>query len=146
MSIKSTLLLCGAAALAALVPSAASAHSSFSITIRSGYGNGYSNYGYPGYGYGNAYSYGDDEYSQYARHEEQHDDLDDEHGDAHDQIEEEHAEAHAQGLNPWQHAQVHRQLQYQHDYAHYQLERQHQYQHQLDEWRRRSQSSGYYGY
>lgn len=146
MSIKSSILLCGAAALAALVPTAASARGTFSISIGSGYSNGYSGYGYPGYGYGNSYGYGANRYSQYGRHEEEHDGIDDEHGDAHDQIEEEHAEAHAQGVDPWQHAQVHRQLRYQHNYTHDQLERQHEYQHELDEWRRRSQSYDYYGY
>lgn len=138
MNLKSSLLVCGAVVAAAIIPSAASANATFSISI----GNGYSSY--PGYGYDDPFGY--DGNSNSWRHEQQHEDLDDEHDDAHDQLDEEHARAHAQGLDPWQHAQLHRQLQYQHDYAHYQLDRQHQYQHQLEQWRRRMREYGYYGY
>ena len=57
MRIKTALLLCGAAALTALAPVAASAQSVFSFSIGSGYGGGYQAY-YPTYGYSNQYGYG----------------------------------------------------------------------------------------
>lgn len=151
MSIKSTLLLCGAAALAAMVPSAASARGVFSISIGSGYGgysgynNGYSGYnnGYSGYGYS---PYGQNGYSQYGRHAQQHDQIDDEHEDGHDQLDEEHQRAHAQGIDPWQDRRLHRELRREHKNGDRQLERQHEYQHRLDEWRRNYSNGGYYGY
>ena len=98
MTIKSALFLCGAAALAAMAPSAASAHTSFSFSIGSAYGNGY-----PGYGYDNSYDYVDNGYPGYVRHGQQHQDLDDEQDDVHDQLDEGHARAHAQGLDPYEH-------------------------------------------
>ena len=138
MRIKTALLLCGAAALTALAPVAASAQSVFSFSIGSGYGGGYQAY-YPTYGYSNQYGYGGyGGYSGYGRHEQQHDYLDEEHADVHDQLEEEHAQAHAQGLDPYEHSQLHQQLEYQHEYADQQIERQHEYQHRLEEWRQRN--------
>jgi len=52
MKIKSTLVICSAAALAAMLPTAASAQSSFSILVGSDY-NGGSGYGNRVYGYVN---------------------------------------------------------------------------------------------
>ena len=142
MNIKTVMLLCGAAGLSALAPSAASAQSSFSISIGSGPGySGYANpYGYQGNGYGN------NGYSTYGRHEAQHDQIEEEHGDGHDQLDEEHDQAHGQGVNPWEHAQLHQQLQYQHGYNDYQLKRQHRSEHQREQWRRRYSNYGYYRY
>ena len=124
--------LVGAAAFAAMAPTAAFAQSSWSISI--GSGGGY---------YDTPY------YSSHSRHDDEHEELDAEHGDVHDQLDEEHAEAHEQGLTPWEHAQLHRQLRYEHRYAHDQLDREHDGWHRR-EWQRRYYPRysyyGYYGY
>jgi hypothetical protein len=128
MMFKAILLAAGAASVAMLAPTVASAHSQLSITIGSGYG------------YNNPY------YAQngYDEHELQHEQLDARHDDIHDQLDEEHAQAHEEGLTPWEHARLHRQLARQHARADRQLEWQHQRQHQIDEWRQQYYNG--YGY
>lgn len=121
--------LVGAAAFAAMAPSAAFAQSSWSITL--GSGGGY---------------YGDPYYNHYSRHDDEHEELDAEHSDVHDQLDEEHAEAHEHWMTPWEHAQLHRHLRNEHEYAHDQLDREHDRWHRR-EWRRRYYPRyGYYGY
>ena len=63
--------LFGLAAIALVLPTAASAQSGWSVSIGSGYGQPY---------YGNGYG------NQYSRHNEQHEDLEDQHDDDHDEI------------------------------------------------------------
>lgn len=126
---KTIIPLAGVAALSAMVPTAAFAQSSWSISI--GSGGGY---------------YGAPYYNSRSRHGDQHEQLDAEHGDVHDQLDEEHAEAHDQGLSRWEHAQVHRQLRYEHRDAHHELDRDHDRRHRRDWQRRYYPRDGYYGY
>ena len=134
----------GAAALAALIPSAAAARSSFSVTIGSGSSYGYPGYGYPGNGYGYGSGYGD--YAGYGRHDRQHDRLDGQPDGVHDDLDDTHDEAHDQGVAPWQHTRLHRDLQEQHGYGHYQLEGRHQRQHRRNAWQRNYNRDSYYRY
>lgn len=85
-------------------------------------------------------------HDQWSRHDQEHEQLDEEHGDVHDQLEAEHAQAHEEGLTPWEHARLHQELEAQHEQADYAIELQHQRQHMRDRWRRQYQGYGYEGY
>jgi len=115
------------AALAVVVPTAASARGTFSVTIGSG-----------GYGY--------NDYPTYGRHDRQHDRIEERHEDGHEQLEEEHEDAHDQGLSRWEHRDVHQDLEYRHARQDYQLQRRHQGQHRRNGWQRRYYNNGYGGY
>jgi hypothetical protein len=128
MMLKTLLLAAGVASVAALTPTAASAHSQLSITIGSDYG------------YNNPY-YAPNGYDEHAL---QHEQLDAQHDDIHDQLDEEHAQAHEEGLTPWEHARLHRQLDRQHVRADRQVEWQHRWQHQQEAFRRQYYNE--YGY
>lgn len=84
--------------------------------------------------------------AQWNRHDDRHDQLDDQHGDVHEELEDEHAQAHEEGLSPWGHARVHQGLQNQHEEADYSLELQHQRQDARERWRRQSYGNQGYGY
>ena len=84
--------------------------------------------------------------AQWSHHENEHEQLDEEHGDIHGQLEAEHADAHEQGLNLWQHRQLHRDLSNQHEEADYAVELQHQREHARDRWRRQYYRGNGYGY
>ncbi len=110
------------AAIVVLAPAPAVAQGRFTVTVGSGV------YGSP---YGQAYRspYG---YNRYDRHEQEHEDLDDEHADAHDDLDELHAEAHEQDLSRREHRRLHRYLEGQHAREHYELEREHVREHRGD--------------
>ena len=122
MIFRAFLLAAGAATVAALIPTSASAHSQLSVTIGSGYGYYSPYYGQNGY--------------------DQHDQSDADHRDNHDQLDEAHAQAHEEGATRWEHGRLHRQLNRQHTQADRQLQWQHQEQHQFQQWRQQN----YYGY
>ena len=99
MNRKTIVSLFGLAAFAAVLPTAASARSSVSISIGTGgYYSGYGDnqYGYQGY---DPYRGNDRNY----RHQRQHGELEDEHGDNHDDLDGQHEEAHEQGLSRREH-------------------------------------------
>ena len=125
--------LFGLAAFAAVLPTAASAQTSWSVSIGSGYGQPY---------YGNGYG------NQYRQHDAQHDDLEDQHDDAHDYLDDEHARAHEEGVSRWEHRRLHGDLREEHRYEHGELNREHSRDHRRNE-RRRYRSydnGGYSGY
>jgi len=118
---KAFIALLGLGAMAALVPSAAYAQSSWSVTIGSG-GGGY--YGQP---YGGGYS----------QHDDEHDQIEEQHDDVHDDLDQEHARAHQYWMSGRDHRQLHRGLNEEHADAHDQLDDQHDRWHSRA-WQRRS--------
>ena len=88
-------------------------------------------------------------------HEEDHDELNGEHGTVHRQLGAIHEDAHEDGLSPWEHQQLHRQLGRAHERADTNIDYQHELEHQSQAYLNRSYSgygSGYgrynqnYGY
>ena len=118
---KSYIALLGTAAMAAMAPTAASAQSSFSITL--GSGSGYDNS-----------SYGDDDYPTDGRHVQRHERLEDRHDNVHENLGDEHEEAHEEGLTRREHRGLHRDLNDRHEDADYRIERQHRRQDLRDSW------------
>ncbi|GAC1577658.1 MAG: hypothetical protein NVS3B5_09840 [Sphingomicrobium sp.] len=78
------------------------------------------------------------------RHDDEHDQLQEQHEDAHDRLDAIHAEAHEEGLDPWEHHQLHRWLRQQHHYEHERLRAEHRWWHGREDWRNRY-GRGYYG-
>ena len=141
MNRKTIVSLFGLAAFAAVLPTAASARSSVSISIGTGgYYSGYGDnqYGYQGY---DPYRGNDRNY----RHQRQHGELEDEHGDSHDDLDEQHEEAHEQGLSRREHRYLHRDLRNEHEYRDGQISREHRSEHWQNRYRdyRRNPYFGY---
>ena len=84
-------------------------------------------------------------------HDEDHEELDAEHGAVHDQLGAIHQEAHEDGLTPWEHQRLHQQLGRAHERADTNIEYQHELEHQTQAYQNRSYNgygygSGYGGY
>ena len=82
-------------------------------------------------------------------HDEDHEELDAEHGAVHDQLGAIHEEAHEDGLTPWEHQRLHDQLARAHERADTNIEYQHELEHQSQAYQNRSYNgygSSYGGY
>ncbi len=75
-------------------------------------------------------------------HDEDHEQLGDQHTDVHGELGAIHQEAHEDGLSPWDHQRLHQQLGRAHERADTNIEYQHELEHQSQAY----QNRGYYGY
>ena len=78
-------------------------------------------------------------------HDEDHEELDAEHGAVHDQLGAIHQEAHEDGLTPWEHQRLHQQLGRAHERTDTNIEYQHELEHQSQAYQNRYYN-GYGGY
>lgn len=79
-------------------------------------------------------------------HDEDHEELDAEHGAVHDQLGAIHQEAHEEGLTPWEHQRLHEQLGRAHERADTNIEYQHELEHQSQAYGNRYYGGSGYGY
>ena len=80
-------------------------------------------------------------------HDDDHEQLDDQHGDVHGELGAIHQDAHDDGLSPWGHQRLHQQLGRAHERADTNIEYQHELEHQSQTYQNRSYNGyGYNGY